>query len=209
MLDTLLPYISTNYSRREIITLGTQALTQGWMDYEIVTMTQPLEEFRAEATINTWSHPNLFVWIVDYPMAAQALQNALYGTTNIQIDALNHQSALDMLVISPTYDSSNDYNDYNNEDDTDYYEDYEESTTSIIDWRPTITLPDIFGNEDDTSTDFWGSSDYTDESETSEDESDSTEETDTTDYEEPSTEPDADEGTTTDNSDDMIYWAGQ
>lgn len=204
LLDTLLPYISTNYSRREIITLGTQALTQGWMDYEIVAMTQPLEEFRAEANINTWSHPNLFVWIVDYPLAAQALQNALYGTTNIQIDNLNHQSALDMLVVSPTYDSGNDYN---NEDDTDYYEDYEESTTSIIDWRPSITIPDIFGNEDDTSTDFWGSSDYTDETETSEDESDSTEETDTTDYEEPSTEVDSDEGTTADNSEDMIYWS--
>lgn len=123
LVDTILPFLTTNYSKREIISLGTQAFAQGWMDYEIIAQTQPEEELREGVEMQTWSYSNLFVWIVDYPMCAMNLQNTIYGTTNIKIDPATHQSALSMLRSSDgsEYDSDYDYtNDYNNDYDSDY-----------------------------------------------------------------------------------------
>lgn len=173
LLDTLLPYITTNYSRREILSLGTQALSNGWMDYEILTLTEPAEETRKGVNMATWSYSNLFVWVVDYPVAAQALQNALYGTSNIGIDPLTHQSALDMLVASPAYSSEGDNNySYNNDNDNDYDYDDEEETTEDS-GRPSSwwTRPSIFGPGEEETEESTSEQDYEEE---------------TTSYEEPS-----------------------
>ncbi|MCR4616122.1 MAG: LCP family protein [Clostridiales bacterium] len=83
-LDQTLGYVRTNMKRNEILSYVTQALTQKWMDYEIVGMTMPDVETGGtgvSATIN-----KEFVWIVDYSRAAQDLQNAIYGKTNIELD---------------------------------------------------------------------------------------------------------------------------
>ena len=39
----------------------------------------PTEESRKGYSGSTW------IWIIDYPLAAQALQNAIYGMTNIEL----------------------------------------------------------------------------------------------------------------------------
>lgn len=119
LADQLLPYITTDYSKREIITLGTQALTKGWTDYPITSQTMPGEDIRKEAMLKTWSYNNLMVWIVDYPIAAQQLQRSIYNTTNIQIDEATHQSALDMLV-----EATSSYYNYNYETTTYAYNRY-------------------------------------------------------------------------------------
>ncbi|HZK38562.1 MAG TPA: LCP family protein [Clostridia bacterium] len=90
-LDFIFPFVRTNYRKAEILNLGTQALMQKWADYDVIQLTSPSEENRASATIKTH-----FVWVVDYPLEAQALQKALYGKTNIIIDE-NRVGALNML----------------------------------------------------------------------------------------------------------------
>lgn len=94
-LDFIFPNVRTNYRKSEILNLGTQALMQKWADYEIVQLTSPSEENRASATIK-----KQFVWVVDYPLEAQAIQTALYGKTNIIIDE-DRISALKMLPKKP------------------------------------------------------------------------------------------------------------
>lgn len=80
LIDALLPSVRTGMTKGYIVSLGTQALTSGWLDYEIVTQTFPLAEHRNPQTID-----ELFYWIVDYPHAARDLQMSIYGTTNINL----------------------------------------------------------------------------------------------------------------------------
>ncbi len=139
-LTTFLPYVKTNLRQSEIISLGTQAISQKWMNYKIVSVVQPSENFRREAYTQTWSSNNLFVWVIDYPMAARELQNTLYGTTNIQIDEATHNSAFSLLSAeySPTYES--DDNQY--DDDTDDSDD-EDTTTKWYDrYNPDLSYED-------------------------------------------------------------------
>ena len=120
-LTTFLPYVKTNFRNSEIISLGTQAISQQWMNYKIVNIVQPSEDFRREAYTQTWSSDHLFVWVIDYPMAARELQNTLYGTSNIQIDEATHNSAFNLLSdeYTPAYsEDSEDYGDYEDEDET-------------------------------------------------------------------------------------------
>ncbi len=89
-------YIRTGYSQSEVISLMATAVTQGWMKYEITEITLPQENGveMASAYVNTSSARNQWVWIVDYPLCAQKLQLAVYGETNIELDA-DRKSALD------------------------------------------------------------------------------------------------------------------
>ena len=118
LCDTIMPLVSTDYSKLELVSLGTQALSRGWADYPLTSQTKPDEDLREGVTMNTWSYNNLFVWIVDYPVAAQRLQKSIYGTTNIEIDEETHKSALDMLSEANTTTYGGNYNDY---DDGYYY----------------------------------------------------------------------------------------
>jgi len=95
-LDNVFPNIRTNYSKAEILSIGSQALLQGWADYEINQITSPAEGTSTSATIDTnW------VWVIDYPLEASAIQQALYGTTNIVLDS-DRVSALKMLIPKTT-----------------------------------------------------------------------------------------------------------
>ena len=135
-LDLIFPNIRTNYTKREILNLGTQALLQKWADYEVVQITSPAEENRVSATIKTH-----FVWIVDYPLEAQAIQMALYGKTNIIIDE-GRVSALNMLPKKPVpkTDATQAF-DANNEGTTD--EETAQTDKPTRKWFDTFTLPTI------------------------------------------------------------------
>lgn len=85
-----LPYISTNFSKTEIIKYGTTALKQGWAKFEISQLDIPNEECRSSGYVGT-----KWMWFVDYPLAAQQLQTALYGKTNIVLQT-NRVTALDL-----------------------------------------------------------------------------------------------------------------
>lgn len=90
-LDVIFPNIRTNYGKSEMLSLGTQALMQKWADFEIVQLTSPAETTRASATID-----GRFVWVVDFPVEASAVQLAMYGSTNIVLEP-DRVSALNML----------------------------------------------------------------------------------------------------------------
>ena len=137
-IETFLPYITTNYSSGEILSLGMQALSEGWLKYEIVSQVMPTEELRYGVSNFRTYTGNLDVWIVDYIKAARELQLGLYGQTNIEINPLTHISAIDLArgksSSSNNYDDNNDYNnDYYEETSTEEYEPHyyteEESTT--------------------------------------------------------------------------------
>lgn len=165
-IQTFLPYVTTNFKTSEIISLGTQALTNGWLKYDIVSMVMPGEEHRYGLDNFQTYTGRLFVWIVDYITAARDLQLALYGTTNIEINPETHISAIELAKGNSGYGGDYNYN-YN---ETTVYEThyYEEETTKkgIFNWigddgRPT--LPG-FGNRYETTEEEEETTDYSYES---------------------------------------------
>ncbi len=127
-IDKFLPYVTTNYTESEILSLGTKAITEGWLNFEIVSQVAPSEETRMGFTGYRTYTGNLDVWIVDYVRAARELQLSLYDQTNIVIDEETHVSAIDLaLGTRKAYDS----------------DDEEESTRGILSHIPDvdITIP--------------------------------------------------------------------
>lgn len=85
-----LPYVSTSFSKTDIIKYATTALTQGWANFERVSVEMPSEANRASGYVGT-----KWMWIVDYPACAQELQNLLYGQTNIVLQS-ERKTAIDL-----------------------------------------------------------------------------------------------------------------
>ena len=82
VLDLLFQYVKTDFTKMQIISFATQALTNGWINYEIVS-----HSFLSEKDIfrTGWVDGSSVV-IQDFPVAAQRVQQAVYGNTNIVID---------------------------------------------------------------------------------------------------------------------------
>ncbi len=137
-IETFLPYITTNYSSSEILSLGMQALSEGWLKYEIVSQVQPSDELRYGVTGFRTYTGYLDVWIVDYIKAARDLQLALYGQTNIEINPVTHISAIDLAKGSVSSGSSYD------DDDDETTEEYE---THIYTEAESTTRRSIFNND--------------------------------------------------------------
>ncbi len=145
-IETFLPYVTTNYKTTEILSLASQALTEGWLQYEISSSVQPSEDVRYGVDYFQTYSGKLFVWIVDYIRAARELQLALYGQTNIEINPSTHVSAIDLA--RGTVSSNNDW-----EDETDYGETTENYETHYYTDYETTTRRGIFGwvgNEDES-----------------------------------------------------------
>ena len=95
-IDRFLPYVTTNFSKSEILSLGTRAITDGWLKYEVVSQVAPSEANRAGFSGYPTYTGNLDVWIVDYIKAARELQLSIYKTTNITVNEATHVSAIDL-----------------------------------------------------------------------------------------------------------------
>lgn len=139
-VQTFLPYVTTNLKTSEIISLGTQAISDGWLKYEIASHAYPADEHRYGVDYFQTYTGKLFVWIVDYITAARDLQLALYGQTNIEINPATHVSAIDLARGDSTeniYGTAQftSYEESTTEYETHYYY-YEETTTrrNIFDW---------------------------------------------------------------------------
>ncbi len=136
-------YLRTGYSQSEVFGLVAQAVTYNWMNFEMVELVLPNEDFvdRASTYIDGQS-----TWVVDYALCAQKLQMALYGETNIVLDA-DRKSVLDLVTnrreptSKPTY--SNSGNDYDGND-------YRPTQSNTDEDEENTTLSD--GNGDTTST---------------------------------------------------------
>ena len=100
-IDILLPYVDTGYSKTQILSLGVQALTGKWFNYERTQLQMPDEECRTSGSANAW------IWVVDYQLAAYKLQNELYGQSNITLNE-------DRVSIIDVYRGANYKGDYAN-----------------------------------------------------------------------------------------------
>ncbi len=185
-IDQFLPYVSTNFTNNEIIDLGTRAITEGWLKFDIKSNAIPSEVNRAGVEGFRTYTGNLFVWIVDYVKEAQSLQLALYGTTNITIGA-DHSSPIDLVNYSlQTYVPSTEPNtgEYDTTEET-----QEESTEdSSGNWLEDLSNLFDPNNYKPTRPTFPSFGEETTEEETDESTEPSTEGTSEEEVSEPSTE---------------------
>ncbi len=80
VVSSLFQYIETDMTKTQIVTYGIRAMTGKWYNYQIQQQQVPDEPYRWEYNGSTW------VWIVDYPGAAYALQTTIYGYSNIVLN---------------------------------------------------------------------------------------------------------------------------
>jgi len=88
VVDALIPYLRTGLTSTEILGYATTALADGWLNYELSSFSLP-DDTCCKDFSN--SEDGLWYWKVDFPLAAQKLQLALYGKTNIEL-ASNRKS---------------------------------------------------------------------------------------------------------------------
>lgn len=98
VLESLYPYVTTDYTEFELAALGTQALAGKWYEYEIISTTAPSEENRMGFNSYKTHTGNLSVWIVDYIKAAKELQLSIYGETNIILSEGKRNTAIDLAI---------------------------------------------------------------------------------------------------------------
>ena len=83
-LDVTLPYVQTNYTRSELLGLIPQAA--GWLGFDLANMSSPEYEGPGSTAIGSTIN-GMSILIVDYPKAARQVQLALYGQSNISLEA--------------------------------------------------------------------------------------------------------------------------
>ncbi len=88
-LEGVLAHVSTNFSQGEITALIPQAI--GWLRYGTQQFSSPLVHGSNRSAIGAVIH-GAQVWVVDYPFAAQQVQMALYGESNINIEVGGERS---------------------------------------------------------------------------------------------------------------------
>lgn len=84
-----LPYIKTSFSEADILSYATKAVVGEWASFAVTQIVMPDENSREGHSEEIW------YWAVDYPLAAQTLQEEIYGKSNITLDE-NRLSPLDM-----------------------------------------------------------------------------------------------------------------
>ncbi len=93
VVNDLVGYVYTGYSKKELVSLATYAFSNGWMNYETQTFSVPTTEhakggnFLIGATQLTpcGSSQGLWLWKSDIPQDAYDLQMKIYGKSNIKL----------------------------------------------------------------------------------------------------------------------------
>ena len=91
--DVMLANVRTNISKKSIISYASKAVTEGWANYKIKEITMPTPDTRYGYS----SKSTAWIWVVDYPLAAQKLQLELYGETNITLEEGNRKTAITVI----------------------------------------------------------------------------------------------------------------
>ena len=81
MLDTLFAYVKTDLTKSQILSYAAQALAKGWINYDITQFTLSDKEIFKTGWVGSAA-----VVFIDYPLAAQKVQNEVYGESNIVLD---------------------------------------------------------------------------------------------------------------------------
>lgn len=79
-LDTLFTYVKTDLTKSQILSFAAQALAKGWINYDIEQLS-----LSGEDTFKTGYVGSSSVVFIDYPLAAQKVQQQIYEDTNIVI----------------------------------------------------------------------------------------------------------------------------
>lgn len=90
VFDAVLANVRTNIGKKEILNYATEAVTNGWANFTITEITMPGQNARYGLSAKAW------IWVIDYPLAAQDLQKALYGQTNISLPE-DRKTAIDVV----------------------------------------------------------------------------------------------------------------
>lgn len=77
-------YMRTGYKQSEVIKLIAQATSHDWMEFPMTEITIPNEDGVDSVGGYIGSQ---WAWAVDLPVCAQKLQKAIYGKTNIKLEA--------------------------------------------------------------------------------------------------------------------------
>ena len=77
-VDMLFKYVKTDITKMEILSYGAQALTNGWMNYEVQQTTIADDDVFRTGYVGSSS-----VVFMDFELAAQRVQTAIYGESNI------------------------------------------------------------------------------------------------------------------------------
>ena len=80
-LDALFAYVKTDLTKSQILSYAAQALTKGWLNYEITQFTLSDSEIFKTGYVGSAS-----VVFMDFPLAAQKVQTEVYGESNIVLD---------------------------------------------------------------------------------------------------------------------------
>lgn len=91
--DVILANVRTNISQKAILSYAAQAVSGGWAKFEITEVTMPTPDTRYGYS----SRSTAWIWIVDYPLAAQKLQLELYGDTNIPLEEEGRKTAITVV----------------------------------------------------------------------------------------------------------------
>lgn len=80
-LDLLFAYVKTDLTKMQILSYATQALTNGWIMYDIEQLSLSDKDVFSTGYVGTSA-----VVFMDFPLAAQRLQTTIYGDSNIVLD---------------------------------------------------------------------------------------------------------------------------
>lgn len=100
VIDTILANVHTSFRKKEVVSYMTKALSDGWANYTVTQRTMPTADARYGYSGSAW------IWVIDYPLAAQKLQTELYGTTNIKLEE-NRKTAITVMGGYVTEDKGN------------------------------------------------------------------------------------------------------
>ncbi|MBQ4365212.1 MAG: LCP family protein [Clostridia bacterium] len=79
-LDMLFQYVKTDLTRMEILSYGVQGLANGWLNYEVQQTTIADDDVFKTGYVGSAS-----VVFIDFELAAQRIQTAIYGESNITL----------------------------------------------------------------------------------------------------------------------------
>jgi len=79
-LDMLFKYVKTDMTKMQILSYGTQAITNGWVTYDIEQYTLSDSDVFKTGYVGESA-----VVFMDFPLAAQIVQTAVYSDSNIEL----------------------------------------------------------------------------------------------------------------------------
>ena len=87
MINKLIPYVNTNFSKNEIVKIAKYAFSQGWLDFDIYMQTMPEANLKGGMGYGAW------IWKCDFPADAYNLQYIIYGESNVTLAHIRPNTA--------------------------------------------------------------------------------------------------------------------